>query len=576
MKKIDDMTGEGGAGSVTGPMKKTAADILVQCLKIQGADRVFAVPGESYLAVLDALHDVEEDIKLITCRHESGASNMADAYGKLTGRPGICFVTRGPGATNASIGVHTAFQDSTPMILFIGQVASDQVDREAFQEIDYRRMFGEMAKWVAQIDDPSRMAEYISRAYRVAISGRKGPVVLALPEDMLTQMVEQDLSAIRKVEMMEIAPTPDSMVELNDHLKLAEKPFVILGGSGWSDAARKNIEDWAATNHLPVGTAFRNKDRFDNTHPNYAGDVGIGINPELAQKVRDSDLIIAIGPRLGEITTSGYKLLTPPVPKQKLIHVHPGAEELGRVYQPALAINATMFAFSAALRAHRIEDASQRWENWRAACRAGYEAYTSEVTVPGPVNLWEIYNWLDKNLPEDAIITNGAGNYSGWAHRFYHFKSYPAQLAPTSGAMGYGVPAAVGASALYPDRTVIGLAGDGCFLMTGQELATAVQHDLPVILIVMNNSCYGTIRMHQERDYPTRISGTTLKNPDFAAYARAFGALGYTVEKTEDFYPAIEDALKAKKPALIEIRYDTDVIAPGKSLAAIRETALKK
>jgi acetolactate synthase I/II/III large subunit len=551
---------------------RSGGRILVDQLKIHGADLAFCVPGESYLPVLDALYEDRDRIKLITCRHESGAANMAEAHGKLTGRPGICLVTRGPGATNASVGVHTAFQDSTPMILFIGQVGSDFVEREAFQEIDYRRMFGQMAKWVAQIDRADRVPEFIARAYQVATSGRMGPVVLALPEDMLSAMA--DVPDARAWQRVETSPGEQAMARLSSLLASAERPFVIAGGSGWCESSCADLKQFVETQQLPLGCAFRFQDLFDNSHPNYAGDVGIGINPKLAARIKAADLVLALGPRLGEMTTSGYGLINAPVPAQTLVHIHAGAEELGRVYQADLMINATMPAMARALaKLPRITPSGVEMQ--AAGANADYQAWQAKKQTPGNVQMWEVMQHLDSVLPPDAILTNGAGNYATWVHRFHRYRGFRAQLAPTSGAMGYGVPAAIGAKAVYPHRTVVAFAGDGCFLMTGQELATAVQYQLNVIFIVVNNNMYGTIRMHQEREFPGHVHGTALVNPDFAAYARAFGAHGETVENTAEFAPAFERSTKAGKPALIEIRIDPEAISPNTTLQAIREAASK-
>ncbi len=551
---------------------RSGGQILVDQLKIHGVDLAFCVPGESYLAVLDALYEARNTIRLITCRQEGGASNMAEAYGKLTGRPGICFVTRGPGATNASIGVHTALQDSTPMILFVGQVAGDQVEREAFQEVDYRRMFGPLAKWVAQIDDARRIPELVSQAFHRAVAGRPGPVVIALPEDMLTTVVETPDAGPYKT--VRPHPGPADMARLRDMLASSARPFVILGGGGWSAEAVADIRAFIEANDLPVGCSFRCQDLFDNRHANYAGDVGIGINPALAKRIKESDLLLVIGARLGEMTTSGYTLVALPVPEQPLVHVHAGAEELGRVYQATLPINAGMAAFAAAARA-LTPVASAAWKQEREAARADYLAYIRPPQVPGAVQMGEIVAWLDANLPEDVILTNGAGNYATWMHRFFQYRRFRSQLAPTSGAMGYGVPSAIAAKAVCPDRMVISWNGDGCYMMNGQELATAVQYSLPVIFVVVNNGMYGTIRMHQEREYPGRTVGTDLTNPDFAALARAYGALGETVTTTAEFMPAFQRAVAAGKPALIEIRLDPEALTPRASLSQIREAALK-
>jgi acetolactate synthase I/II/III large subunit len=547
--------------------------ILVDQLKVHGVDLAFCVPGESYLPVLDALYESRDAISLITCRHESGAANMAEAYGKLTGRPGICLVTRGPGATNASIGVHTAFQDSTPMILFIGQVGNDFVEREAFQEIDYRRMFGQMAKWVAQIDRADRIPEYIARAFQVATSGRMGPVVLALPEDVLTaEVAVADARAYQKIQTM---PETQALARVSSLLSSAERPFVIVGGSGWDVQACADLQRFAEIQQLPVGCAFRFQDLFDNRHANYAGDVGIGINPKLAERIKNADVVLVINARLGEMTTSGYTLFDAPIPKQKLIHVHAGAEELGRVYQADVMINATPTAFVRALAAMPcVTQASVATRAHEA--NADYQAWQSRKEIPGDVQMWDVMQHLREVLPADAILTNGAGNYATWVHRFYRYTGFRTQLAPTSGAMGYGVPAAIGAKAVHPNRTVVCFAGDGCFMMTSQELATAVQYGLNVIFIVVNNGMYGTIRMHQEREFPGHVHGTALRNPDFVAYARSFGAHGELVVKTADFAPAFARASAAGKPALIEIRIDPEAITPSTTLAALRAAALAK
>jgi acetolactate synthase-1/2/3 large subunit len=552
--------------------QRTGGQILVDALRIHGVDLAFCVPGESYLAVLDALHDARNDIRLITCRQEGGAATMAEAYGKLTGRPGICFVTRGPGATNASIGVHTAFQDSTPMILFIGQVARDQMEREAFQEIDFRRMFGPMAKWVAQIDHAGRIPELVSQAFHRAVSGRPGPVVLALPEDMLTET--SDVADAGRYQAVQAHPGADDLQKMRTLLAKAKRPFMILGGGGWSAGAVDDIRAFAEAFDLPVGASFRCQDLFDNSHRNYAGDVGIGINPALAERVKGADLLLVAGARLGEMTTSGYTLVKVPVPEQTLIHVHAGIEELGRVYQAALPINAGMAQFAAAARALKKVDPSA-WRDWTKAARADYLANLKHPRIPGPLQMGQIMAWLRERLPADAIITNGAGNYTTWAHRFYQYRRFRTQLAPTSGAMGYGVPAAIAAKAVHPGRVVLSFNGDGCFLMNGQELATAVQYGLDVVFLVINNGMYGTIRMHQEREYPGRVIGTDLANPDFAALARAHGAFGATVTRTAEFAPAFEAALKAKRPALLELKLDPEAITPRASLADIRKAALK-
>jgi acetolactate synthase-1/2/3 large subunit len=557
--------------------QRTGGQILVDALHTHGTDLVFGVPGESYLAVLDALHD--SSIRFIVNRQEGGAAFMAEAYGKLTGRPGVCFVTRGPGATNASIGVHTAHQDSTPMILFIGQVGNDFVEREAFQEIDYRRMFGTMTKWVAQIDRADRIPEYVAHAYQVATSGRPGPVVLALPEDMLT--AQADVPDARRYQPVQAAPSPVQITQLRDMLAAAKQPVVMLGGAGWNTDACNDIRLFAERNALPVACAFRFQDLLDNRHAHYIGDVGIGINPKLAARIKSADLVIAIGPRLGEMTTGGYTLLDAPVPKQKLVHVHASAEELGRVYQADLMINSGMPQIAAALAGMAPVDASA-WRHTVAEAHAELAAWQEEPPIfkggDAALNLWQVVQTLKDALPPDTILTNGAGNFATWAHRFWHYGGFRTQLAPTSGAMGYGVPAAVAAKIAAPHRTVLNFAGDGDFMMNGQELATAVQHRAGVLFIVFNNGAYGTIRMHQEREYPGRVSGTALQNPDFAALAQAYGAFGESVETTARFPLALERAQRhiaaSGLPALIELRYDADFITPNASLATIRQASL--
>jgi len=552
--------------------RRTGGQVLIDQLLIHGVDMAFGVPGESYLAALDALYEARNRIRFITCRQEGGACNMAEAYGKLTGRPGICFVTRGPGTTNASIGLHTAYQDSTPLLLLIGQVARDQAEREAFQEVDYRRMLGPLTKWVAEIDDARRIPELVSQAFHRATSGRPGPVALALPEDMLTELVETaDAGPYSPVQAY---PAPADLERMATLLASAKRPLMIVGGGGWSKESAADITSFAEANSLPVGAAFRRQDIIDNLSPSYVGDVGIGINPKLADRVTGCDVLLVVGARLGEMTTGGYTLVDIPRPHQTLIHIHAGAEELGRVYQPALAINAGMAAFAGAARALPAVTAPA-WRDWTAAARADYLAHIEVPRVPGPVQMGEIVAFMRKRLAPETILVNGAGNYSTWLHRFYTYRGFRTQLAPTSGAMGYGVPAAVAAKAVHPDRPVISWNGDGCFMMNGQELATAVQHGLAVVFVVVNNGMYGTIRMHQERHYPARTIGTDLLNPDFAALARAYGAQGETVTRTEEFAPALERALAAGKPALIEIRLDPEAITPRQTLSQIRASGLK-
>jgi acetolactate synthase-1/2/3 large subunit len=546
--------------------------ILVDALVTHGVDRVFCVPGESYLAVLDALYDVRAQIELIVCRQEGGAAFMAEASGKLTGKPGICFVTRGPGATNAAIGVHTAQQDSTPMILFVGQVGSDVVEREAFQEIDYRRMYGSMAKWVAQIDRADRIPEMVSHAFHLSVSGRPGPVVLALPEDMLMgeAIAPTTASAYRRV-----AANPGSrdMAQMRHLLMSSVKPLLVLGGGGWTADACKHIQRFAERNALPVACTFRRQDLFDNRHELYAGDIGIGIAPALQQRVKQADLLIVVGARLGEMTSGGYTLFGVPRLEQRLVHVHPGPEELGRVYQADLFINSGMPEFAEWAAILGPVDSHNR-EAWTQSAQADYLNNLAPVATPGKLNMSEAVTWLSHTLPRDAIVTNGAGNFSGWVQRFHQYGGFRTQLAATNGAMGYGVPAAVAAKATYRGRTVIAFSGDGDYLMNGQELATAVQYELPIIIFVVNNGMYGTIRMHQERDFPERVHGTALTNPDFAALARAYGAHGETVSTNAEFVPAFQRAMSSNKPAIIELRIDPDVITTRTTLSSIRAKAL--
>jgi len=559
---------------------RSGGQLLVDALQVHGVDTAFGVPGESYLDVLDALHD--SDIRFIINRQEGGAAFMAEAYGKLTGKPGICFVTRGPGATNASIGVHTAYQDSTPMILFIGQVGGDFMDREAFQEIDYRRMYGQMAKWVAQVDRAERMPEYIARAFQIATSGRPGPVVLALPEDML--VAQAAVADTRAHQPVQAAPSTAQIEQLRTMLASAKKPLVLVGGGTWNAQACADLVSFAEANALPVACAFRFQDLLDNEHPHYAGDVGIGINPKLAARVKEADVLIAIGPRLGEMTTGGYTLLAAPVPAQRLVHIHPDPEELGSVYQAELMIAGGAAPSCAMLAAMAPVDASA-WRHTVAEAKAELRAWQEQPPIfkdgalptAAPLDLWQVVQDLQAALPRDTIITNGAGNYATWAHRFWRYGAMRTQLAPTSGAMGYAVPSAVGAKIVAPARTVVAFAGDGEFMMTGQELATAVQYGAGVILIVFNNSMFGTIRMHQEREYPGRVSGTQLRNPDFAALARAYGGDGEVVDATADFAPALARAVEFTStrnlPFVIELRYDGNLITPNATLETIRKNA---
>ncbi|WP_439616358.1 thiamine pyrophosphate-binding protein [Shinella sp.] len=545
---------------------KTGGQLIVDALVANGVKRVACVPGESYLAVLDALHDT--DIDVLVCRQEGGAAMMADCWGRLTGQPGICMVTRGPGATNASAGLHIARQDSIPMILFIGQVQRDAREREAFQEVEYRRAFTEVAKWVADIDDARRIPEFITRAFAVATSGRPGPVVLALPEDMLTDEVET--VEARPYMPVEAHPGRKQIEELAGLLEAAERPLVILGGTRWSEASVSAFTAFAERWSLPVACSFRRQMLFDHLHPNYAGDSGIGINPALGKEIREADLVVLLGGRYSEMPSSTYSLIQSPYPQQKLVHVYPDPSELGRVYRPDLAISAAPEDFVAAL-----EDlAPKTAPGWAARTAAMHQAYLvwsmPPKSGPGDVQMGPIVAWLEENTPEDTIFTNGAGNYATWVHRFHRFRRFATQAAPTSGSMGYGLPAAVAAKRLFPEREVICFAGDGCFLMHGQEFATAVRYNLPIITVVVNNGIYGTIRMHQERDYPGRVSATDLTNPDFAALAVAYGGHGETVEKTEEFAAAFLRARASGKPAIIEVKLDPEAITPTRTLSDIR------
>ena len=553
--------------------RRSGGQILVDALRIHGVKRAFCVPGESYLAVLDALHDVQEEIELVVCRQEGGAAYMAEAYGKLTGEPGICFVTRGPGATNASVGVHTAFQDSSPMILFIGQVARDQQYREAFQEVDFRQMFSPLAKWVVQIDDTRRIPELISQAFHRAVNGRPGPVVVALPEDMLTEMAEvSDAGPFKRVLM---TPAAEQMAAMQQLLEQSERPLMVLGGSGWDTESVHDIRLFAEQQNIPVAASFRCQDLFDNRHPNYVGDLGFAASAQLSSAVKNADLLLVVGSRMGEVSTGGYAALDIPVPKQTLIHIHQGIEELGRVYQPALAINSSMSTFAQSA-AKLPAVTSQVKSEWTRTLNKNYRENLQHSPSPGDVQMAEIIEWLNRRLPDDAILTNGAGNYAVWLQRFYQFRQYRTQLGPTNGSMGYGVPSAVAAKLTCPDRVVVSFSGDGCFLMNGQEIATAAQYGAHVIFVVINNGMYGTIRMHQERNYPGRVSGTDLHNPDFAALAQAYGLHGEVVTATAEFAPAFERCLGMSRPSLIEVRVDPEALTPRLSLTQIREQSSKK
>jgi len=549
------------------PPSRHGGRILADQLRILGAKKLFCVPGESFLGLLDGLYDHADAIDVITCRHESGAANMADAYAKMTGKPGICAVTRGPGATNASNGVHTAFQDSSPMIVLIGQVGRDMMDREAFQEIDYRRMFGQMAKWVAQIDDITRIPEYLSRAWHVALSGRPGPVVLALPEDVLSDSAV--VSDARAVHPAQSGPTPAAMAELAAMLEGAKHPLMVVGGGGWSAECADLTRQISERFDLPVATSFRCQDYFDNGHPNYAGVLGIAPVPDLRRRVRDEvDLLIAVGPRFGEMTTQGYSLIDGPVPQMQLVHVHPGPEELGHVYAPDLSIASGSAPFLQALL--DLPKPETDWADWTRSHNQSYHAYLEPTPVPGALNMSHVIRHLDETMGEDTIFSNGAGNYAVWLHRFHQHRQFRTQLAPTSGSMGYGVPAAIAAKLQYPDREVVCVAGDGCFMMTAQELATARRYDAAITWLVVNNGMYGTIRMHQERHYPARTISTDLTNPDFVSYAAAFGIPGEAVHSTNAFPDALRRARESATGYMIELVVDPEALTPLQSLSAIR------
>jgi acetolactate synthase-1/2/3 large subunit len=563
-------SGEGAAMTANLPLL-SGGQLVVAALRAHGVEMAFSVAGESYLEVLDALYDAPE-IRLITCRQEGGAAFMAEAYGKLTGKPGVVLVTRGPGACNASIGVHTAFQDSTPMVVLVGQVARHQIDREAFQEVDFRKMYAPLAKWVAQIDLAERVPELINQAFQVATSGRPGPVVLALPEDMLRD--QRAAAIVGPYRAVHAHPGAADLAELRRLLAAAERPIMLVGGSGWSDAAAADIARFATDNDLPVCCSFRRQDIVDNRLPCFVGDLGTGAAPSLVARFKSADLVLAVGARIGEITSQSYTLLGVPDPGKTLIHVHAGAEELGRVFRPDLAIQSGMAEFAAA--ATTLEPiAAPRWRAWRAAARAEYE----KGLVPTPLqaapalDLGRVMGWLRERLPDDAIVTSDAGNFSGWPNRFLQYRRPGRQLGPTSGAMGYGVPAAVAAKLVHPDRLVVGFCGDGGFMMTGQELATAAGEGVGPIILLFNNAMYGTIRMHQERRFPGRVVGTALKNPDFAMLARAYGGFGATVARTEEFAPAFEEAAASGHPAVIELQMDPEIITTRTTLSALRQQA---
>jgi acetolactate synthase-1/2/3 large subunit len=549
---------------------RTGGQLLVDQLLIHGADMAFCVPGESYLEVLDALFDARDRIKLVNARHEAGAANMAEAYGKLTGRPGICMVTRGPGACHAAVGVHTAFQDSTPMILLIGQVGRDMMDREAFQEIDYRQMFGPVAKWAAQIDVTARIPEYMARAFHVATSGRPGPVVLALPEDMLTEVAQAGDALGYSPAQPDVAP--DTLERIRVLLSGAKKPLMLVGGPNWSDHACGQLRRFAETNGLPVATSFRRQDIFDNRSPNFAGDLGTSGPPALVQRFKDADLLFVVGARLGEMTTQGYSILDAPTTRQKLIHVHADADELGKVFTPELSIQASSDRFL-----NRLADAqwfaAEQWDAWLASARADYLDAVKTPAEPPMLDLATAMIHMRGRIGDDAIVTLDAGNHTGWPQRYLTYARPGRQVGPTNGAMGYSVPAAVAASLVYPDRIVIGCVGDGGFMMSGQEISTALQHGVKPIILLFNNNMYGTIRMHQEREHPSRVVGTDLVNPDFVAMAQSIGAHAERVHRTEEFAPALDRALAAGRPALIELCTDPEQISTRATIAELRAKA---
>lgn len=543
--------------------------VLVQALQANQVDTVYCVPGESYLPVLDALYQ-HPGIRTVVTKHEGAASNMADAYGKLTGRPGIAFVTRGPGATHAGNGVHTAMQDSTPMVLFIGQVDTAIKEREGFQEVDYRRMFGPLAKWATEIESIDRIQEVVQRAFSVAMSGRKGPVVVALPEDVLFGSTAA-VPALPPVRPVEAAPSAAAMAEVQQALAQAQRPLVIVGGTGWTPQAQADLQRFAEAHQLPVAAGFRRQDVLDNRHAHYVGQLGLGVSPALAEAVKQADLLLVLGSRLSEVTSGGYTLVQSPRPTQRLVHVHADAQELNRVYQADVPVQSGVAPMVQALAQLPAPAKTPLWQDWLHQARRAYEQHNTPLPrhpQQRGVNMAHVMDHLNRHLPQDAILTNGAGNYTVWVHRFYQYKQLATELAPTNGAMGYGLPAAIAAKLHHPERTVVCFAGDGCFLMYPQELATAKQAGANVIVILLNNGMYGTIRMHQEREYPGRVSATDIENPDFMLLAQAFGAHGERVETDEDFAPAFARALAAGKPAVIELRTDPAQIGPQARIAA--------
>lgn len=551
---------------------KTGGQLIVEALEAQGVRRVFGVPGESYLAVLDALHD--SPIEMVVCRHEGGAAMAAEAQAKLTGRPGVCLVTRGPGATNAAAGIHVAQQDETPLIVLIGQIERGMRGRDAFQEVDYGRLFGGMAKWVAEIDSADRVPEMISRAFHTAMAGRPGPVVLALPEDTLTEVA--DVLAAPRAEPVDSAPTPAQVAAFAALLAKAERPLLVVGGSRWTEESVAALRGFAERLSLPVAVTFRRQMLFDHNHPLYAGDIGLGINPKLSALVADSDLLILLGDRFSEVPSQSYTLLGVPDPGKAVVHVHPGAEEIGRVYRPTLGVVATPGGFLDAV-ANVAVTPNPAWAARAEAAHAAFEAWsTPPESIPGDVQMGAVMRWLDQNLADDAIFTNGAGNYATWIHRFHRFRRFGTQAAPVCGSMGYGLPAALAAKLEFPERDVICFAGDGCFQMTGLEFGTAAQEGAAVIVLVIDNGMYGTIRMHQEREYPGRVSGTALRNPDFAALARSYGGHGETVTRTEEFAPAFERARASGLPAILHVVIDPEALTPTRTLSEIRAAGAQR
>lgn len=540
---------------------QTGATVLLDSLLALGARMGFGVPGESYLALLDAMVDRADSFRFITCRHEAAAANMAEAYGKLTGAPGLACVTRGPGATHATTGLHTAFQDSTPLLLLIGQVARAMRGREAFQELDYEKFLSEVTKWTGEVACPDRMAEFAARAWSTALAGRQGPTALALPEDVLT--AGTDAQPLLPHAPVQAGPDPRAVEDVAAALAQARQPLILIGGGPWTADEAAAFTRFAERRSIPVAASFRAQSLIDNESPAYAGHLGIGANPALVTRLAACDLLLVIGPRLGEMTTDGYSRLRPPVPQQPMIHVHAGAAEPGRVYHAGQRIVCAPGAFAAALAAADLAGpAGPDRADWAEAARADELAWRAPVDNPGDVQLAALYPLLRAALPEDAIIANGAGNYAAWLHRFFVYRGFRTQLAPTSGAMGYSVPAGIAAALIHPDRPAISVAGDGCFLMSGNELATAARYGARTVFLVFNNAMYGTIRMHQQRHYPGRESGTALTNPDFVAYAQSFGLEARRVARTADFAPALAAALATGGPALIEITVDPRAISP--------------